>query len=262
MNRALLFIGSLLWLAPVLSAQTLHLKTGKVVTTSNVRREANFLFAKITGPDGAPAEEVVPIQQVDRIEFGEVAAVAEARKLALEGNTAEVLEKTAALITTFRPYAEIPGSPWPDIMRLRLPAVAVSDSRELWEELQKTWVPTGDSELDTAFRLLAADPAGAKLARKALAVSGAGSLAAGLSWLALGEEALAAKAWKDAIRAFLSVEVYLPHHPLLQPRALLGAARAYQGNGETGKAAAMLDEVKSEYPKAPEASASLSEVSR
>ena len=143
-------------------------------------------------------------------------------------------------------------------MRLRLPALAVAGTVEMLSELQKTWAPTGDPELDTAFRLLAAgqnDPAGARTAWKALAQSGAGSLAAGLSWLEIGQTELAAKQWRSAARAFLSVEVFVPQHRLLLPKALLGAAKAFKEKGDHAKAAALIRDLESDFPGTPEVAA-------
>lgn len=236
-------------------AEGLLLKDGRSISGKELRRDGDFIFLKVAGPDGAVSEEVVPLKQLDRIDFGDVPALNEARQLARAGDAAGVLEKTAQLAAVFRPYAEIPGSLWADVMRLRLPALAVAGTPELLAELQKAWTPTGDAELDTAYRLLAAaqtDPAGARTAWNALAQPGASSLAAGISWLALGDVASAAQKWKEALRAYLSVEVFLPHHPLLQPKALLGAAKAFSEKGDAGKASMLVEELKSEYPTAPE----------
>ncbi len=243
-----------------LGAETVFLKDGKVHAAREIRRDGNFLFLKVAQADGSQTEVITPINQIERVDFGEVPALAEARQLARSGDAASVLEKTATPAASARGMSDVPGNLWPEIIRLRLPAIAVSGSTEALAELQKQWTPTGDAELDTAYRLLVAgqnDPAGARTARAALAQPGANTLAAGLAWLTHGEEALAGKQWKEAVRAFLSVEVFVPGQRLLQPKALLGAAQAFIASGARAKAMPLLEEVKAEYPSHAAAAAAL-----
>lgn len=240
------------------SAQTLQLKDGKVLLAKEIRREGNFLFLKVATPTGEVGDELVQIPQLERIDFGEQPALVEARQLAQSGDAAGVLEKTSQTAEFFRTYADLPGSPWADVMRLRLPALAVAGSAEKLAELQKGWAPTGDPELDTAFRLIVAgqnDPNGARTARKALAQPGAGTLAAGISWLEIGQAALDAKQWRNAARAFLSVEVFVPQQRLLMPKALLGAAKAFKEKGDLGKAANFVQELRTDFPGTAETAA-------
>ena len=240
------------------SAQTVQLKDGKILFAKEMRREGNFLFLKIATPDGTVKDELVQLPQLERVDFGELPALVEARQAAQSGDAAGVLEKTAQPAVFFRTYADLPGSLWPDVMRLRLPALAVAGTPEMLSELQKTWAPTGEVELDTAFRLLAAgqnDPAGARTAWKALAQPGAGSLAAGISWLEIGQAELAAKQWRSAARAFLSVEVFVPQHRLLLPKALFGAAKAFKEKGDHAKVASLIRDLESEFNGTPEGAA-------
>jgi len=236
-------------------SETIFLKDGKVQNAIEIRRDGAFIFLKIANSEGGASETLVPLNQVERIEFPESVALAEARQLWRAGDAKGVLEKTATAAISQRVYMDVQGNQWVDVMRLRLPAIALEPGPEAFADLQKDWTPTGDQDLDIAFRLLVAsrtDPAGAQLARKALAKPGAASLAAGLSWLDLGEAALKASQWKEAVRYFLSVEVFLPNQRLLQPKALLGAVRGFLGSGERTKAAALLEELKADYPSTTE----------
>lgn len=247
-------------LPALLDAETVFLKDGKVHAAKEMRRDGNFLFLKVAGQNGAVADILTPLNQVDRVDFGDPPVLSEARQMARMGDAAGVLEKTASAASFFRGLSDVPGSLWPDVMRLRLPALAVKGDVTALSELQKQWTPTGDAELDTAYRLLVAaqsDPAGAQTAWKALALPGAGTLGAGISWLALGTAALEAKQWKSAVRSFLSIEVFLPSQRLLQPAALMGAARAFLESGERAKAAALVEEIKAEYPSAAGQAAAL-----
>jgi hypothetical protein len=251
---ALLFLSH----PPEVAAQTVQLKDGRVFYAKEIRRDGNFLFLKAAKPDGAVTDELVQIPQLERIDFPEPTALAEARQLAQAGDAAGVLEKTAEPAGFFRTYADLPSSSWPEVMRLRLPALAVSGTTAQLSDIQKNWVPTGDTELDTAFRLLTAslnDPSGARTAWKALAQPGAGTLAAGISWLELGRIALEARQWRDALRAFLSVEVFVPQHRMLLPKARLGATKAALEKGDRAKASTLAQEIASDFPTTPEAAA-------
>ena len=236
-------------------AEKIFQKDGKVLNAIEIRRDGAFVFLKVANAEGGVTETLVPLNQVERIEFPESAALAEARQLWRGGDAKGVLDKTAEVMNSQRVYRDVPGNQWVDVIRLRLPAIALESGSQAFEDLQKDWAPTGDEDLDIAFRLLVAgrtDPAGAQVARKALAKPGAASLAAGLSWLDLGEAALKASRWKDAVRCFLSVEVFLPNQRLLQPKALFGAIKGFIGSGERAKAAALVEELKAEYPSTPE----------
>jgi hypothetical protein len=234
-------------------SESVFLKDGKVHTTREIRRDGNFLLFKALGADGAQSDVVTPLNQIDRIDFGDPPSIAEARQLAKQGDSIGVIEKTTDAASFFRNYTDVPGNLWLEVMRLRLPAIAIAGNASQLAELQTQWTPTGDTELDTAFRLTVAklnDPDGAHKAWNALAQPGASSLSAGISWLEIGNEALAAKQWNAAIRAFLSVEVFVTHQRLLQPKALLGAAKAFVLKGDKNKAAALVEEIKTEYPRA------------
>jgi hypothetical protein len=228
-------------------------KDGKVHTTKEIRRDGNFLLFKSLAADGSQTDAVTPLNQIERVDFGDPPSLAEARQLAKQGDAVGVIEKTTEAASFFRGYTDVPGNQWLEVMRLRLPALAIAGNSAQFADLQTQWTPTGDTEIDTAYRLTVAklnDPEGARKAWNALAQPGANSLSAGISWLELGNEALAAKQWNAALRAFLSVEVFLTQQRLLQPKALLGAAKAFVQKGDKNKAAALVEEIKTEYPKA------------
>lgn len=249
--RTLLLSILVLCLPLGLRAQTILLKDGKASSTREIRRDGNFLFYKTQALDGTQTETITPLNQVERIDFGEVPALNEARQFFKAGNSIGVIEKTTEPASFFRNFSDVSGTQWAEVMRLRLPALAVAGTEQQLAELQSQWTPTGDQETDTAYRLIIAgrtDRNGARTAWAALAQPGASSLGAGISWLELGHEALQAKQWSTAVRAFLSIEVFLPHQKLLQPKALLGAAKAFIRKGEISKATALVEEIKTEYP--------------
>ncbi|MEI6712789.1 MAG: hypothetical protein WCO60_03495 [Verrucomicrobiota bacterium] len=255
--KRLLFFPWLLAVCLSARAEDVFLKDGKVVRAQGLRREGNFLFVRTVNAEGVGSEALLQFSQVERIAFGDPPAMVEARKLANAGNAAAVLEKTASLVPSTRLFADVPGNLWADLVRLRLPAIAILKDRDALSELQKQWVVTGDADLEEALKLVvesqAAGDSKASLQRwKSVAVPGATSLTAGLAWLELGKAALEAKQWKEAVRAFLSVEVFVANYRILHPPALLGAIRAFVSSGELKDAKIRMEVLQAEFPNSAE----------
>lgn len=249
------FVFFLAILSLPLAGQEIVMKDGKVHKAKEMRREGQFIFYKSLAPDASVAEGVVGIAQIQTIIFPELEGFAEARVASAGGHANRVLQITQPLLPAVRANADLPGSQWTDLMRLHVPALAIAGTEESFSALQKHWVSTGDTDLDNAAKILflsQSDRDKARLAWKALAKPGSSSLGAGISWLALGQEAFDAKDWGAAIRSFLSVEVFVPSQRVLHPRALLGAVKAMVGSGDEVQARRLLLELKTEYPEAPE----------
>ena len=250
----------LAFLALPLSGQEIVMKDGKVHKAREMRREGQFIFYKSLAADTSVAEGVVGIAQIQTIIFPELEGFAEARVASAGGHAKRVLQVTESLVPAVRANADLPGNQWADLMRLHVPALAIAGTEESFSALQKQWVSTGDTDLDNAAKVLflsQSDRDKARLAWKALARPGASSLGAGISWLALGQEAFDAKDWGAAIRSFLSVEVFVPAQRVLHPRALLGAVQAMVGAGDEVQARRLLVELKAEYPETPECQSAL-----
>ncbi len=257
MKMPLLRIVCLCLLLDSARADDVYLKDGKVVHASSLRRDGNFLFAKTSTADGSGNETLIPIAQIDRISCIEPPALLEARQHASLGNADTVLQKTQLLLDQNKPLADIAGSAWPEIVRLRMTAIVASQKTEAFFELQKNWIPTGDPDLENAAKWLGAAASGINLRTlrdglKAASVPGASSLSAGIAWLEFGKEALEAKQWQNAIRAFLSVEVFLKRYPLLHPTALLGAIRAFAATNAQKEGWTLVEELRSRYPESPQ----------
>ena len=135
--KRLLFLPWLLAVCLSAHAEDVFLKDGKVVRAQGLRREANFLFVRTVNAEGVGSETLLQFSQVERIAFGDPPAMVEARKLANAGNAAAVLEKTASLVSSTRLFADVPGNLWVDLIRIRLPAIAILKDRDALSELQK-----------------------------------------------------------------------------------------------------------------------------
>jgi len=97
------------------------------------------------------------------------------------------------------------------------------------------------------------DTAAVVVGAKALPSIG-GDAGSALAQLALGRALLAKKDFAGAIRAFLTIKVFYPSPALLQPAALLGAVKAYEGLKDDKRAARTLTEIVENYPASPQAS--------
>jgi hypothetical protein len=256
MKRVLCF----LWVLVLpLSADDVFCKDGKAHRGLVLRREAGILFGRSAAPkDVQEQETVIVLNQVERIVFSEPAALREMRQAAYAGDARSVVDKGAQLILEHRPWADVPGNYWKELMRAQVPALVALGDNEGLQNLIKAWIPTGDLDLDDSARLLGMRAGGVdraaflELCKKATAGS-PGTLVAAISWLELGREALAQKQWPVAVRHFLSVEVFASPWRLLLPEALLGAVRATAANGQPAQASVYARDLQSEYANTPQA---------
>lgn len=257
LTRSLLSPILLLWGGTLLlCAEDVILRDGKVIRATSIRRDGTFLFAKVPGNE-ASAETVVPFSNIERLGFADYPPLLEVRQLATSGQAEAVLEKTESLLAVARLWADFPGTMWPEVARLRLAAIGATQRWEAIATVQPHWFASGDADLEASFKLLQARANGTEISNlqaawKSLAQPGSSSLSTSLAWLELGEDALASRRWKDATRAFLSVEVFGTSFRILHPRALLGAIRALVGNGEFKAAIPLREALQTEFPASAE----------
>ena len=144
--------------------------------------------------------------------------------------------------------------------RLRLFALAASgkdaDAAALAREIGAINTPASESLArgGALFGPLASgDTAAVVVGAKALPSIG-GDAGSSLAQLALGRALLAKKDFSGAIRAFLTIKIFYPSPVMLQPAALLGAVKAYEGLKDDKRAARTLTEIVENYPASPQAS--------
>lgn len=257
----------LLWLAALTaSADDVYCKDGKILRGLSLRREGAWVFGKPLGTQDPQVQEtLIALNQLERIAFTEPVVLREARQAAYLGNATLVLSKTEAFSLEHRQWMDIAGNLWRELMRMRIPALVSLDRKEELTQVLNAWTPTGDNELEEAVKLLTLKMAGGDKAplleaSKRLTADNAGTLGAALGWLELGGAALDAKRWPEAIRAFVSIQVFAPAWRLLYPEALLGAVRAAIGSGKPEQANPFVQDLQSEYATSPQAAKALQQL--
>lgn len=263
--RALSRRSALLCLLLIVTACTLRAENvtttdGQVFTNTTVRKAGSNVMIQVVMPGGGSMEMGLPIARIAKVSFAEPPELAKASDAASSGNAAEVLALTEAYVAKQGDLKEIPGSWWPQMARLRLFALASSgndaDAAALAREIGAINTPSTESLArgGTLFAPLASgDSAAVVVGAKALPSVG-GDAGSALAQLALGRALLAKKDFSGAIRAFLTTKVFYPSPAMLQPAALLGAVKAYQGLKDDKRAERTLKEIVDNYPSSPQAS--------
>lgn len=256
MKKAFYLVGVLLTLATQGICEDVFLKDGTVVRNVGLRREGTFVFGK---PEGGQ-DVLIPVNTITRIAFRESGGLRDARDGNYAADSRTVIDNTGAELTYHRLWIDLPGSMWPTIMKLRVPALVAAGKTSELEELFKEWTPTGDPELEAAVALLKLKLSGASKedltkAWKAAVEGNVGTMSAALAWIELGNMAAEAKDWDAAIRYYVSVQVFAPNWRPLHPMALFGAVKTCLANEQPGQAIPFSDDLKTEYPRSSQAKA-------
>jgi hypothetical protein len=256
MKRALCWLSVLVAFTSEGICEDVFLKDGTVVRNVGLRREGAFVFGK---PEGGQ-DILIPVNTIVRIAFRESGGLRDARDGNYAADSRTVIDNTGAEMTYHKTWIDIPGSMWPTLMRLRLPALIAAGRTSDLDDLLKDWTPKGDPELDAAVALLNLKRSGAarpelQKAWKAAIEDNVGTLSAAISWIELGNEAAEAKDWDTAIRYYVSVQVFAPNWRPLHPLALVGAVKACLANEQPGQAIPFSEDLKTEYPRSSQAKA-------
>ena len=243
-------LGILLCGIPSASAEDVFLKDGTAQRGLGLRRDGAIIFGK---PESGP-EALIPVNNVARIIFRESSGLRDARDGFFTGDSRKVLDNTASELTYHGLFKDIPGSMWPAIMRLRIPALIAAAREPELDGFLRDWTPIGDAELEAAVALLKLRKSGSNeeksKAYQAAIAGNPGTLSAAIAWLEMGNAALEAKNWAAAIRSFVSVQVFASSYRPLHPVALFGAVKACLGNEQPEHANTFAQEMKSDFPRA------------
>jgi hypothetical protein len=252
---------TLLWLgsACILRSENVTTTDGQVYANTTLRKAGSNVMIQVVMPGGGSMEMGLPIARIAKVSFPEPPELDKASDASSSGNASEVLALTEAYVAKQGDLKEIPGSWWPQMARLRLYALAASgkdaDAGALAREIgainnaASESLSRGGALLGT---LASGDTAAVVVGAKAMPSIG-GDAGSALAQLALGRAFLAKKDFAGAIRAFLTIKVFYPSPAMLQPAALLGAVKAYEGLKDDKRAARTLNEIVENYPSSPQA---------
>lgn len=224
-------------------AQRYIMKDGTALPAADVTLGSGALVQQVQIASGGSFERRYPFGDIARLEFPEPEAFEQADALVRAGKGEEALALVEPVYRQFAPFSRVPGSHWPRAAELRLQALLLGNdnlpiSAAAREIMQANLGPdiTGTAKLALA-------QIDARGGRESLAnimideiVREAPAPVQARAWLLRGDLAAARSSHVEALEAYLRIPAFYGTLDELLPQALLGAARAYKGYGDTGRA--------------------------
>ena len=249
-------------------------KDGTTQVAKGLRRDKDNIIATIELPVAKPGDAVqtgdvgIPLAQIQKIEFGEPAALKTAPELLIQGKADEALAQIDQALKFYESFRDAPGSWWADLTLLKMNAlIGIGREKEA-------------NTLADSMKGLATDPESQRAAKVLLAVASirrGDTKAAGdvfdavlkesskpgvLASAAIykGQNCLALKDWENALLSFYQVPVLYPDQRELAPASMLGVGRAHFGLEDFALAKTTLKELMKTYKGTPEAAAAKAEM--
>ncbi len=249
-------------------------KDGTTQIAKGLRRDKDNIIATIELPVAKPGDPVqtgdvgIPLAQIQKIEFGEPAALKTAPELVVQGKGEEALAQIDQALKFYEGFRDAPGSWWADLALLKMNVLMgigrEKDANSLADSMKGL---ATDPESQRAAKVLLAAATlrrgDAKSAGDALdTVLKDATKPAVLASAAIykGQTCLALKDWENALLSFYQVPVLYPEQRELAPASMLGVGRAHFGLEDFNSAKTALKELMKTYKGTPEAIAAKAEM--
>ena len=238
-----------------LAAEDVVTIEGQLYSNVTLRRAGALVMIKLPAAPGASAgvEMGLPAARIAKVTFVRPPELDKAVVAAGKGDASQVISLTESYLASQAQFKDLPGSPWFEMARLRLLALAASGKDAQTVELARQISPLQFPGADSIARfgaLGASDPdaviAGANGLPKV-----ADDMVTPLVQLALGRALLLKKDAVPALKTFLAIKVFSPSVDLLQAPALMGAAECYIRIKDPKRAAQSWGEIAVEWPDSP-----------
>ena len=249
-------------------------KDGTTQVAKGLRREKDNIIATIELPPAKPGDAIqkgdvgIPLAQIQKIEFGEPAALKTAPELLVQGKGDEALAQIDQALNFYEGFRDAPGSWWADLTLLKMNALIGTGREKEANALAETMKGLAtDPESQRAAKVLLAAAAtrrgDAKAAGDALdtvlkEATKPGVLASAAIYK--GQNCLVLKDWENALLSFYQVPVLYPEQRELAPASMLGVGRAHFGLEDFAAAKTALKELMKTYKGTPEAAAAKAEM--
>ena len=249
-------------------------KDGTTQIAKALRREKDNIIATVELPVAKPGDPVqtgdvgIPIAQIQKIEFGEPAALRTAPDLLVQAKGDEALAQLDQALKYYDAFRDAPGSWWADLTLMKMNAL-VSLGREKEADALADTMSRQSTEPDSqraAKVLLAAaairhgDVKSAAETLEAVLKDSAKSDVLASAAIYKGQSCLALKDWENALLSFLQLPVLYPDQKALAPASMLGVGRAHFGLEDFPLAKNTLRELMKTYKGTPEAIAAKAEM--
>lgn len=241
-------------------AQRYLVKDGTILQAADVTLSGGMLVQQVKLAGGGAFERRYPLADIVKLDFPEPAALAEAEKLVAAGDGPAALALVEPVYRQFAPFPKLPGSHWPRAADLRLQALLLGDDTSLITSAASELMRSGLGAETTGTAKLALARLDARAGREGLAnamldeiLKDAPPGVQARAWLLRGDMAAKRAAHEEALEAYLHVPAFYGSFDELMPAALLRAARAYKGYGDTARAERSALELIDGYPSTAQA---------
>ena len=232
-----------LGILPGAFAQRYILKDNTALAAAEVTLGSGALIQQVAIPGGGSFERRYPLADIARLDFPAPEALDEAEKLVAAGSGEDALKLIEPTYRQFAPFAKVPGSHWPLAAQLRLQALLLDTDNSAISSSARELMQSGLGPDVTGTAKLALAQLDARAGKEALAnvmldqiVREATPAVQARAWLLRGDLAAARAAHAEALECYLRIPAFFGTLDELMPAALLGAARAYRGYGDTSRA--------------------------
>lgn len=218
-----------------LLSQQIVLKDGSRLNAGSFAVADGKISKKVKLPNGSEATSVIPLDQIDRLEWPEVREVLEAQTLLAEGKTKQAIDELQKARDYFKPFKAVKGNPYNDISFALVEALDQAGDfdaliRVLPEVEGMKW---GDEnklklrlvKLNMQRRTSGDQEAVLSQAEDILSETDDANISARL-WMTIGDIHVKRERWEQALMSYLHVPVFFGSQGTIVPQAELSAARA------------------------------------
>lgn len=189
---------------------------------------------KVKLPNGSEAVSLIPLDQIDRLEWPEVREALEAQTLMAEGKTKEAIEELQKAREFFKPFKSIKGNPYNELSFSLVEALdQISDFDALIRVLPEVEAMKWGDDYKLKLKLVKLNmqrltsgdqEAVLSQAEDLLSETDDANICARL-WMTIGEIHTKRERWEQALMSYLHVPVFYGSQGTVVPQAELSAAR-------------------------------------
>ena len=213
--------------------------------------------------------DTIPLSAVSQIVFPEPPDIKAANDLLAQNQAEAALAKIEPIVAFFAEFRDLPGNRWPQAALAKCYALIALNREPQAEALITELNRTAGNDSDYA-RYAQVQLSGNYLKKQQykqviplLEQVVKGTQNAQLladAWIRKGSAHLALRQYEQALISFLHIPVLYAENKPLQPPALLGTARAYNGIEDFDRSVKTYDELIAQFSASPEAAAAKKEL--
>lgn len=238
-------------------AQVVVLKDGTRISGNDVIVGDGRISRNITLSNGMKGQASIALSDIQQLEWSNPKQLEDARKLMSQGKMKEGIAALLKAKEFFKPFKEIKGAPYNDIVFAHVEALDQSgDFDALIRALPEANAIKFDEDTKLKLRIIklnldrrtSSDVESIRSQAESLLSSTDDSNVAARLWLTVAEIHFKKERWEEALHAFLHVPVFYGNQATMVPQAELMAGRCLAKMERYLDAAVMLERVSLAYP--------------